>query len=269
MAVSNWVGISDRFNKALVKVNCSSIPKELIESELFGHVKGAFTGATEKRVGRFELADKGTIFLDEIGDLPLLLQSRLLRVLQEGEFENVGGAITHKVDVRVIAATNRNLEQLVIDGDFREDLFYRLNVFPIMCPSLKERKEDIPLLVNHLMKKFNPQMGKKIDAATKSQINKLLNYSWPGNVRELEHVIERAMVLSQGSHLNVQERFVHHSPSSEGKKIKTLSDHEKDYIISILEKTNWRIRGENCAAQILGMNPTTLESRMKKLQIKR
>ena len=260
-------GLSQRHNHPLVKVNCAALPKELIESELFGHEKGAFTGAILKKIGRFELANKGTIFLDEIGDLPIDLQSRLLRILQENEFERVGSSTTIQVDVRLIAATNRNLEKLVLDGEFRQDLYYRLNVFPITCPNLKDRQDDIPLLVNHFINKFNPQMGKNITSIPQSLIEKFKKYNWPGNVRELENVIERAMVINQGGDLYVGDWFEPVQPSSDGSQIKTLAEREKDYILKILKLTNWKIRGKNGAAEILGLQPTTLESRMKKMDI--
>jgi len=262
-------GLSNRKDKPLVKVNCSALPKELIESELFGHEKGAFTGAIERKIGRFELADKGTIFLDEICDLPLNLQSRLLRVLQENEFERVGNSTTIKVNVRVIAATNRNLENLVLNGDFRQDLYYRLNVFPIRCPSLNERKEDIPLLVKHFVNKYSLQKGKRIKTVPQNVIKNLQDYHWPGNVRELENVIERAMVISQGDRLHIGGWLIQSPHTYEGKAMPTLTELEKDYVIRVLEKTNWRIRGKNGAAQILGLKPTTLESRMQRLDIKR
>ena len=218
--------LSKRDEHPLVKVNCPAMPSELIESELFGHVRGAFTGAVDKKIGRFELADKGTIFLDEIGDLPLGLQVKLLRVLQEGEFERVGSSITQKVDVRVIAATNRDLEQLVLDGDFRQDLYFRLKVFPITSPGLKERIEDIPLLTNHFVKKFNPKMGKNVSVIPQVLIDKLQDYSWPGNVRELENVIERAMIFNQNDTLEIGDWFDMDSPSTGKHSGRTLSENE-------------------------------------------
>ena len=260
-------GLSKRKDRSLVKVNCSALPKELIESELFGHVKGAFTSAVEKKIGRFELADKGTIFLDEIVDLPLNLQSRLLRVLQENEFERIGSSTTIKVDVRVIAATNRNLEKLVLDGEFRQDLYYRLNVFPITCPPLRERNDDIPFLVNHFVNKYSLKMGKRIKTVPQNVIKSLQNYHWPGNVRELENVIERAMVINQSDRLQIGDWFIQSPLALESMAMPSLKEYEKHYIIRVLEKTNWRIRGKNGAAQILGLQPTTLESRMQKLEI--
>ena len=197
--------VSKRKDRALVKVNCAALPATLIESELFGHEKGAFTGALGRKIGRFELADGGTLFLDEIGELPLELQPKLLRVLQEGEFERLGNPETKKVNVRIIAATNRDLIEEVNKGNFREDLFYRLNVFPLEIPPLRERKEDIPLLASHFLLKYSSAFGKKVDSIGQTSINHLSNYSWPGNVRELENVIERAVITTTGNKLNLEE----------------------------------------------------------------
>ncbi|OQW33631.1 MAG: Fis family transcriptional regulator [Nitrospira sp. SG-bin1] len=261
--------LSPRKNKPLVKVNCAAIPAGLIESELFGHEKGAFTGALMKKVGRFEVADKGTIFLDEIGELPLDLQSKLLRVLQEGEFERVGGTQTFKVNVRVIAATNRNLEQLCKTGLYRPDLYYRLNVFPIQLPSLRERDGDIPLLAQYFVRKCAAGLGKRIDRIPERMITALQRYPWPGNIRELEHVIERAVILSEGPELEPIDWL---SPSDNKvgmTKALTLEEMERQHIRDVLEQTNWRVSGEKGAAKILGLNPTTLEARMKKLGIAR
>ena len=261
--------LSPRKNKPLVKVNCAAIPSGLIESELFGHEKGAFTGALTKKMGRFELADKGTIFLDEIGELPLDLQSKLLRVLQEGEFERVGGTQTFKVNVRVIAATNRDLEQQSKTGHYRPDLYYRLNVFPIHLPALREREGDIPLLAQYFVRKFVVNFGKKIDRIPERMMTALQHYQWPGNIRELEHVIERAVILSEGSELEPIEWL---SPSNDkacAAKTLTLEEMERQHIVDVLEQTNWRVSGEKGAAKILGLNPTTLEARMKKLGIER
>ena len=261
---------SDRKNKSMVKVNCSALPADLIESELFGHEKGAFTGALNRKIGRFELANGGTIFLDEIGDLPIALQTRLLRVLQESEFERVGGEKTIKVDVRVITATNRNLDNQVLEKKFRQDLYYRLNVFPIECPPLRDRVDDIPSLVNHFVNKHNPKVNNKIKTVHQKTIKRLIHYNWPGNIRELEHVIERAVILNQGGQLRLGKWFMDSSIDTVvSDDLKTLETLERDYIIKVLEKTNWKIRGKNGAAQILGMQPTTLESRMKKRGIKR
>ncbi|NOT24310.1 MAG: sigma 54-interacting transcriptional regulator, partial [Nitrospiraceae bacterium] len=261
--------VSPRKNKPLVKVNCAAIPAGLIESELFGHEKGAFTGALTKKVGRFELADKGTIFLDEIGELPLDLQSKLLRVLQEGEFERVGGTQTFKVNVRVIAATNRDLEKLSKAGQYRSDLYYRLNVFPIHLPALREREGDIPLLVQYFARKFATNFGKKIDRVSERMMTSLQRYQWPGNIRELEHVIERAVILSEGSELEPIEWLSQPGGKAGSGKPLTLEEMERQHIVDVLEQTNWRVSGEKGAAKILDLNPTTLEARMKKLGIER
>lgn len=261
---------SDRKGKPMVKVNCSSLPADLIESELFGHEKGAFTGALNRKIGRFELANGGTIFLDEIGDLPIGLQTRLLRVLQESEFERVGGEKTIKVDVRVITATNRNLAKQVLENDFRQDLYYRLNVFPIECPPLRNRVEDIPSLVHHFVNKYNHKVNNKIKTVHQKTIEQLMHYNWPGNIRELENVIERAIIVNQGGQLRLGKWFLDSNVDIiVTDDLSTLETVERDYIIKVLEKTNWKIRGKNGAAQILGMQPTTLESRMKKRDIKR
>lgn len=261
--------LSLRKDRSLVKVNCAAIPAGLIESELFGHEKGAFTGALTKKMGRFEVADKGTIFLDEIGELPLDLQSKLLRILQEGEFERVGGTQTFKVNVRVIAATNRNLEQLSKAGQYRPDLYYRLNVFPIHLPALRERHEDIPLLAQYFVRKFAANFGKKIDRIPERLWAVLQCYPWPGNIRELEHVIERAVILTEGSELAVVDWLSSSGQTETGGTFLTLEDLERDHILRTLEHTNWRVSGEKGAAKILGLNPTTLEARMKKLGIAR
>jgi len=262
--------ISNRSDRPLVKVNCSALPANLIESELFGHEKGSFTGATSRKIGRFELADGGTIFLDEIGDLPLELQPKILRVLQEGEFERIGNPKTIKVDVRIIAATNRNLSQEIKNGNFREDLYYRLNVFPITIPPLRKRKEDIPLLVNYFVNNFSKKVGKKIDTISQSMIEKLTEYNWPGNVRELENIIERAVITIEGNKLTLSEVLpkVTSTISSDGES-KTLEEVEREHIIRVLEKTNWQVSGDKGAAKILGMKRTTLEARMKKLNIEK
>ena len=261
--------LSPRKDRALVKVNCAAIPAGLIESELFGHEKGAFTGALTKKMGRFEVADKGTFFLDEIGELPLDLQSKLLRVLQEGEFERVGGTQTFKVNVRVIAATNRDLEQLSKSGQYRPDLYYRLNVFPIHLPPLREREGDIPLLVQYFVRKFAANLGKKIEKIPERMMSALTRYQWPGNIRELEHVIERAVILSEGSELEPIEWLTPSSSKAGNGKALTLEEMERQHIVDILEQTNWRVSGDKGAAAILGLKPTTLEARMKKLGISR
>lgn len=261
---------SERKDKPMVKVNCSALPADLIESELFGHEKGAFTGALNRKIGRFELANGGTILLDEIGDLPIGLQTRLLRVLQESEFERVGGEKTIKVNVRVITATNRNLGNQVLENKFRQDLYYRLNVFPITCPPLRNRIDDIPDLVHHFVNKYNPKVNNKIKTVHQKTIERLMHYNWPGNIRELEHVIERAVIVNKGVQLRLGNWFMDNAIEAiDPDDLKTLETVERAYIIKVLEKTNWKIRGKNGAAKILGMQPTTLESRMKKWDIRR
>jgi formate hydrogenlyase transcriptional activator len=264
-------GGSARKDRPMVTVNCTAMPANLIESELFGREKGAFTGANARQIGRFELADHGTIFLDEIGEMPLELQSKLLRVIQDGEFERLGSPRSIKVDVRIIAASNRNLEEEIKSGRFREDLFYRLNVFPITIPPLRQRREDIPLLVNYFVAKFNKKTGKKIETVSKETLNALQEYHWPGNVRELESVIERAVITSQGSELQVLERLDAHPDAGEksGEKAKTLAGMEQDHILQVLRKTGWRIEGQNGAAILLGLNPSTLRARIRKYGIRR
>jgi DNA-binding NtrC family response regulator len=262
---------STRKSRPLITVDCTTLPATLIESELFGRERGAFTGATDRQIGRFELADGGTIFLDEIGELPLELQSKLLRVIQEGEFERLGSSRTIKTDVRIIAATNRDLKQEVENGKFRQDLFYRLNVFPITLPPLCQRKEDIPLLVNHFVTKFNKKMGKRIEIVSKETLHVLQEYVWPGNVRELESVIERAVVISDGISLQVLDSFdvFHKVNDMNGQSDKSLVELENDHIIQALQKTYWRIEGKKGAAMLLGLNPSTLRARMRKYGIVR
>ena len=261
-------GLSTRQGRPLVKVNCAALPDTLIESELFGHEKGAFTGAHARRVGRFELADGGTVFLDEIGDLPLSLQAKLLRVLQEGEFERLGSSTTRTVDIRVIAATNRDLKNAMANGDFREDLYFRLNVFPIQSPPLRERTEDIPLLLQHFMGKYSAKLGKQIKRVPTPAMARLQAYPWPGNVRELENVIERAMILSDGDQLDLGDWLPGpRVPSASG--IATLEELQRVHILKVLELTGGRVSGEKGAARILDINPKTLQSRMKKLGIER
>ena len=259
---------SRRGDRPLVKLNCATLPANLVESELFGHEKGAFTGATARKAGRFELADGGTIFLDEIGELPLELQSKLLRVLQEGEFERVGGNRTEKTDVRVIAATNRDLEQAMAQGAFRKDLFYRLNVFPIVSPPLRNRREDIPALAEHFIQKHAPRIGKPIKPLSKKGLAAMAAYDWPGNIRELENFIERALIVSAGAQLRVEDLLEFNPPSRGGDlSASTLQEVERNAILAALEETNWVIEGKHGAALKLGLEPSTLRSRMKKHKI--
>ena len=272
---------SHRCEKPLIRVNCAAMPATLIESELFGHEQGAFTGATKKREGRFALADGGTIFLDEIGELPVELQVKLLRVLQEGEFEPVGSSRTQKVDVRVIAATNRDLKQATKEGKFREDLYYRLNVFPIELPPLREREDDISLLASTFTNKFAQRMGRLIEPLSEACIGRLKAYGWPGNVRELQNVIERAVITARDGRLNLdralpesaKEMFAEEVLSAETPKrvrtAKELEELERANLMAALEATGWRVAGETGAAQLLGMKPTTLSSRIKALGIER
>lgn len=264
-------GNSMRKSRPLVTVNCSALPANLVESELFGRERGAFTGSYARQNGRFELADGGTIFLDEIGDMPIELQSKLLRVIQDGEFERLGSPRTIKVDVRIIAATNRNLKELISDGKFRQDLYYRLNVFPITLPPLRHRTEDIPQLVRHFVAKYNSKIGKQVETVSKETLETLLAYQWPGNVRELESVIERAVIVSQGAILVVQDRLDMSCKKDEpdSRDFKALADFERDHILQVLQKTNWRINGEKGAAVILDLNPSTLRARMLKYGITR
>jgi PAS domain S-box-containing protein len=296
---------SKRRDKPLIKVNCAALPSGLVESELFGHEKGAFSGAITKRLGRFELADGGTIFLDEIGELPAEAQVKLLRVLQEREFDRVGGTVSIHVDVRVIAATNRDLLKDVHEKTFREDLYYRLNVFPVHLPPLRERREDIPLLVHFLVNKFALRIGKRIEGVSRQTMQRLQEYLWPGNIRELENVLERAVILTTGSMLDIapdllptataaeeQPDSSHPSLTSKGddrkgkeraeidsplpasqaaarKQMPSLEDVERDYILTVLRQTNWVIHGPRGAAHILALHPNTLRNRIKKLGISR
>ena len=257
---------SERRDEPMVQVNCASLPAQLIESELFGHEKGAYTTAYKKRVGRFELADGATLFLDEIGDLPLELQAKLLRVLQDHEFERIGSSQTIKVNVRVIAATNRNLTQAISDGRFREDLWYRLSVFPITVPPLRDRKEDIPEMVSHFVSLYNRQLGKQIENTPRKSLDRLMEYDWPGNVRELENIIHRAVIVTEGKELllDVPEKSARPSP-----KHTTLEEVEQQHILKTLTSCRWKIEGKDGAAKRLGINPSTLRSRMKKLNIQK
>jgi len=273
---------SPRSSRPLIRVNCASIPRELYESEFFGHVKGAFTGAIKDRVGRFELANGGTLFLDEVGEIPLDLQSKLLRVLQEGTFERVGDEKTSKSDVRVIAATNRNLKQEVENGKFREDLFYRLNVFPLDVPPLRDRREDIPLLAIHFLELAQNKFNRKGIKFSKANIITLEKYDWPGNIRELQNVIERAVIIAQGNRLvldlpkgstirklSTQKQFPKSSLSID--KILTFDEIkqlERNNILNALKNTNWKIFGKDGAAALLGIPPTTLTTRIKRMDLK-
>ena len=267
-AIHNY---SSRRHKLMVKLNCAALPSHLVESELFGHEKGSFTGATERRIGKFELANHGTFFLDEVGELPLDLQAKLLRALQEKEIERIGGNVVIKTNVRVIAASNRDLKREVEAGKFRSDLFYRLNVFPIVLPSLRERKEDIPLLVAHFVAKFSKKLGKQIKHVSPKTVEEMTLYNWPGNVRELEHVIERAVVMTTGNTLNEIALLPFENDHNPNKSHECLSleENERAYILSTLKKTKGQIRGEYGAAKILNIPPTTLHSKMKKLGIKK
>ena len=272
---------SPRADAPLVKVNCASIPKELFESEFFGHVKGAFTGAHRDRVGRFQLADGGTIFLDEIGEIPLELQGKLLRVLQESEFERVGDDVTRSVDVRIVAATNRDLEELVYQGKFREDLFYRLSVFPIDVPPLRERREDVMQLAQHFLEHSCNEFGKPKLAFTRTQAEAMQHYDWPGNIRELKNVIERAVILSHGNALridlgssmeNAGRLSPRETPDEGGSRIlteKEMRQLQKQNLVNALKKTGWRVSGKQGAAELLGVRPTTLADRIKSFGIRK
>jgi formate hydrogenlyase transcriptional activator len=261
--------LSARKNRPMITVNCAALPGNLIESELFGREKGAFTGAHAKQVGRFEIADGGTIFLDEIGEMPLELQAKLLRVLQEGEFERLGSPRTIKVDVRVIASTSRDLKAEVRDRRFREDLFYRLNVFPLSMPPLRLRAEDIPPLIRHFVDKYARKVGRKYESIPKNTMKALQEHSWPGNVRELEHVIERAVITSPGPALRLADKLESGTADPGQGELKALSEMERNHILNVLEQTGWKIEGEGGAASILGLNPSTLRFRIKKLGIAR
>jgi transcriptional regulator with GAF, ATPase, and Fis domain len=266
---------SGRSQQPMVTVNCAALPSTLIESELFGHEKGAFTGAINRKIGRFELADGGTIFLDEVGDMPIELQVKMLRVLQDQEFERLGSSTTITVDVRVIAATNRNLDQLVEDGEFRADLYYRLGVFPIRAPALKERRHDIPLLVWFFISELQHRLGKTFDEVSVSSMETLTHYDWPGNVRELKNIVERAMILSTGKVLELGSWFpgtltsARASSQLQKENGETLEEVQRAHIVEVLNACDWKIRGEDGAAERLGLKRTTLQSRMKKLGIVR
>jgi formate hydrogenlyase transcriptional activator len=263
--------LSPRRDRTFVKINCAAIPTGLLESELFGHEKGAFTGAISQKVGRFELAHQGTLFLDEVGDIPPELQPKLLRVLQEHEFERLGSARTIRVDVRVVGATNRDLARMVADGQFRSDLYYRLNVFPVLLPPLRERRDDISRLVRHFAQKAARRMGRRIETIPAGAMEALVRYPWPGNVRELENVIERAVILSPGPelHLNLADLETAAPRAVPAGASVTLADAERDHILGVLRETGWVLGGPNGAAARLAMKRTTLQSKMKKLGIAR
>jgi len=260
--------LSKRKDRALVKMNCAALPVSLIESELFGHEKGAFTGAQSKRIGRFELANGATLFLDEIGELPLELQPKLLQVIESGKFERLGSSETRSVDVRIVAATNRNLQEEVNIGKFREDLWYRLNIFPITLPPLRDRQGDIPLLTQFYVEKISKRLGKTIEIIPTNVMTALQQYHWPGNVRELENVLERGVINSSGPKLHLadelQKSFKHLSECQ-----KTLEAVERDHILRVLDQTRWKVSGKNSSAEILGLNRSTLRARMRKLNIRK
>jgi transcriptional regulator with GAF, ATPase, and Fis domain len=262
--------LSSKRSKPFVKVNCAALPATLIESELFGHERGAFTGAWEKRIGKFEQANGGTIFLDEIGEMPPEIQVKLLRVLQEKEIERVGGRETLKIDVRIIAATNRNLEKDIAEGRFRMDLYYRLNVFPIVIPPLRERKEDIPLLMAYFIQAFNQKLGKQVNDISGMALEKLMKYNWPGNIRELENLVERSMLFTKGYFIEdillpVQQKM----PMLPGPaEVKTIEENERVNIIAALKECNGKVSGTGGAAELLNIHASTLNSKIKKLGIK-
>jgi len=264
--------LSPRRDRTFVKLNCAAIPTGLLESELFGHERGAFTGAIAQKVGRFELAHQGTLFLDEVGDIPLELQPKLLRVLQEQEFERLGGTRTIRVDVHLVAATNRDLARMVADGQFRSDLYYRLNVFPLLLPPLRERTDDIPRLVRHFIQRFARRMGRQIETVPSEVMDALVRYPWPGNIRELQNVIERAVILSPGSSLRVPRSDLQPAPGVAEKptaEAVTLADAEREHILGVLRGAGWVVGGPDGAAARLGMRRSTLQWKMKKLRISR
>jgi formate hydrogenlyase transcriptional activator len=261
--------LSSRCGRPFIKLNCAAIPFDLLESELFGHEKGAFTGAIAQKIGRFELADKGTLFLDEVGDIPLLLQPKLLRVLQEQEFERLGSGRTHQVDVRLVAATHRNLVEMVKRNEFRSDLYYRLNVFPIPLPPLRARREDIPALVEHFVEIYAHRMDKQIEHIPPETMSALTSHQWPGNIRELQNFIERSVILSSGNVLCPPLESLRGAAETESLEAVTLEDAERDHIRKILEQTRWVVAGPKGAAARLGIKRSTLYFRMQKLGISR
>ena len=261
--------LSGRANATFVKLNCAAIPAGLIESELLGHEKGAFTGAVGLRIGRFELAHRGTLFLDEIGEMPLEMQPKLLRVLQDGQFERLGGTRTLQSDFRLVAATNRDLRTMVAEQQFRADLFYRVNVFPIILPSLRERREDIPTLVRYFVQEFSTRMRKNIEAIPSEVMETLVNYSWPGNIRELRNIIERSVILTPGKRLTIPKDDLHETRPHAPAPVVTMDDAERRHILDALDATKWIVGGPSGAASMLGMKRSTLQSRMQKLGIAR
>ena len=268
---------SSRKAKTMIKVNCATLPANLIESDLFGHERGSFTGATDRRIGKFELAHQSTLFLDEIGEMPLELQVKLLRALQEKEIERIGGRTTIPVDARIIAATNRNLEKEVEAGRFRADLYYRLNIFPISLPALRNRRDDIPLLAIHFIKKLSSKIGTKIAKVSRYVLEQITTYDWPGNIRELEHVIERSILLSDNNTLtqvylpsnSLKTHYQSEVAAAPQVHTKTMTEAERDYILSVLQGCNWKIHGKGGAAEVLDLHPSTLKSRMTKLGIEK
>jgi formate hydrogenlyase transcriptional activator len=261
--------LSSRCGRPFLKLNCAAIPFDLLESELFGHEKGAFTGAIAQKIGRFELADKGTLFLDEVGDIPLALQPKLLRVLQEQEFERLGSGRTHQVDVRLVAATHRNLVEMVKGNGFRSDLYYRLNVFPVSLPPLRARREDLPALVEHFVETYARRMGKQIEHVPPETMAALSSYQWPGNIRELQNFIERSVILSSENVLDAPLASLKSATEVESLGPITLEDAERDHIRKTLEQTRWVVAGPNGAAARLGIKRSTLYFRMQKLGISR
>jgi formate hydrogenlyase transcriptional activator len=266
---------SQRYGRAFIKLNCAAIPLDLLESELFGHEKGAFTGAIAQKVGRFEMADNGTLFLDEVGDIPPALQPKLLRVLQEQEFERLGSGRTHKVDVRLVAATNRNLGKMIARGQFRSDLYYRLNVFPILLPALRERREDIPALVTHFVKLFSRRMGKQVDSIPTETMAAFQWYSWPGNIRELQNLVERSVILSRDGvlpnplHKRQTSAIIFSSNAQPSLSSMNWEDSDRALVVEMLEQTGWIVGGPRGAAAKLGLKRTTLLAKMKRLGISR
>jgi len=261
--------LSSRCGRPFIKLNCAAIPFDLLESELFGHEKGAFTGAIAQKIGRFEMADKGTLFLDEVGDIPPGLQPKLLRVLQEQEFERLGSTRTHHVDVRLVAATNRNLVDMVRRNEFRSDLYYRLNVFPVPLPPLRARRDDIPILVEHFVEIYARRMGKQIDQISPETMSELTSYAWPGNIRELQNFIERSVILSSGNVLKAPFASLKAAATTAAQEAVTLEEAERDHIRKTLEQTRWVVSGPNGAAARLGIKRSTLYFRMQKLGISR